>query len=211
LIGRGRFVDYIAAPGQSLGVVLCSPHEHAVIDGIDVTAARTMPGVFTAADLDADGIGTLPCIVQVAAHIVEIELVNNRLVVAPIEPHAAIGNDDAATDHRGRARHDFVVHIAVLSGDSTVTRDNKPEIFRAGDHCTILTGCSHTTNVGPKGVAYIVGKGHRRPSVKLGLIARELGNQTGFPPHGVPCRPVQLRIRHGGRRGDLRMRHVSSE
>ena len=33
-----------------------------------------------------------------AAHVVEIELVNNRLVVAPIEPRAAIGTYDAATD-----------------------------------------------------------------------------------------------------------------
>jgi len=33
-----------------------------------------------------------------AAHIVEIELVNNRLVVAPIEPRAAIGHYDAAGD-----------------------------------------------------------------------------------------------------------------
>src|ERR1700730_7059453 len=32
-----------------------------------------------------------------AAHIVEIELVNNRLVPTPIEPRAAIGNYDAAT------------------------------------------------------------------------------------------------------------------
>jgi carbon-monoxide dehydrogenase large subunit len=33
-----------------------------------------------------------------AAHIVEIELVNNRLVVAPIEPRAGIANYDAAAD-----------------------------------------------------------------------------------------------------------------
>src|SRR3954467_4040225 len=33
-----------------------------------------------------------------AAHIVEIELVNNRLVVAPIEPRAAIGQYDAGAD-----------------------------------------------------------------------------------------------------------------
>src|SRR5262249_49105143 len=33
-----------------------------------------------------------------AAHIIEIELVNNRLVVAPIELRAAIGNYDAAAD-----------------------------------------------------------------------------------------------------------------
>jgi aerobic carbon-monoxide dehydrogenase large subunit len=195
LTGRGRFVDDLAGPGQLHGVVLRSPHGHAVIEGIDAAAARAMPGVagvFTAADLDADGIGTLPCIAQVAtvapiivpprralardrvrhvgdpvvfvvadtlqkardaaervavtyrplpavvdarkalaaqapllwdgapgnlsyrfergnksaveaafaaaAHIVEIELVNNRLVVAPIEPRAAIGTWDAAAE-----------------------------------------------------------------------------------------------------------------
>ena len=69
LTGQGRFVDDIAVPGQLHGVVLRSPHGHALIEGIDATAARMMPGVhgiFTAADLDADGIGALPCIAQVA-------------------------------------------------------------------------------------------------------------------------------------------------
>jgi aerobic carbon-monoxide dehydrogenase large subunit len=195
LTGRGRYADDLAVPGQLHGVVLRSPHGHAVIEGIDAEAARAMPGVagvFTAVDLDVDGIGTLPCIAQVAtvapiivpprralardrvrhvgdpvafvvadtvhqardaaelvavvyrplptvvdarealatqvpllwdeapgnlsyrfergdksaveaafaaaAHIVEIELVNNRLVVAPIEPRVAIGTYDAATD-----------------------------------------------------------------------------------------------------------------
>jgi aerobic carbon-monoxide dehydrogenase large subunit len=195
LAGQGRFVDDIAVPGQLHGVVLRSPHGHALIEGIDPAAARMLPGVhgiFTAADLDADGIGTLPCIAQVAtvapmivpprralardrvrhggdpvafvvadtvqeardaaelvavayrplpavvdarealaaqapllwdeapdnlsyrfergdkpavdaalaaaAHIIEIELVNNRLVVAPIEPRAAIGAYDATAD-----------------------------------------------------------------------------------------------------------------
>jgi carbon-monoxide dehydrogenase large subunit len=69
LTGRGRYVDDVDVPGQLHGIVLRSPHGHAAIDGIDTTAARAMPGVrdvFTAADLDADGIGTLPCIAQVA-------------------------------------------------------------------------------------------------------------------------------------------------
>jgi carbon-monoxide dehydrogenase large subunit len=195
LTGRGRYVDDVTLLGQLHGVVLRSPHGHAVIEGIDAAAARAMPGVsgvFTAADLDANGIGTLPCIALVAtvapmivpprralardrvrhvgdpvafvvadtaqqardaaervavayrpllavvdarealaarspllwdgtpgnlsyrfergdqpavaaafaaaAHIVEIELVNNRLIVAPIEPRAAIGTYDAATE-----------------------------------------------------------------------------------------------------------------
>jgi aerobic carbon-monoxide dehydrogenase large subunit len=195
LTGQGRYVDDVAVLGQLHGVVLRSPHGHALIEGIEAAAARTMPGVrglFTAADLDADKIGTLPCIAQVAtvapmivpprwalardrvrhvgdpvvfvvadtvqqardaaervavnyrplpaviearealsleapllwdeapgnlsyrfergdkpavaaafakaAHIVEIELVNNRLLAAPIEPRAAIGTYDAASD-----------------------------------------------------------------------------------------------------------------
>ena len=69
LTGQGRYVDDIAVPGQLHGVVLRSPHGHALIEGIDTAAARAMPGVsgvFTAADLDADGVGTLPCIARVA-------------------------------------------------------------------------------------------------------------------------------------------------
>ena len=69
LAGQERYVDNIAVPGQLHGVVLRSPHGHSLIEGIDAAAARAMPGVtgfFTAADLDADVIGTLPCIAQVA-------------------------------------------------------------------------------------------------------------------------------------------------
>src|SRR6516162_7773105 len=69
LLGQGRYVDDVDLPGQLHGVVLRSPHGHASIEGIDTGAASAMPGVrgvFTAADLDADGIGPLPCIAQVA-------------------------------------------------------------------------------------------------------------------------------------------------
>jgi carbon-monoxide dehydrogenase large subunit len=175
--------------------VLRSPHAHAVIERIDTTAARAMPGVlgvFTEADLRAEAVGPLPCVAQVvtvdpmivppryalargrvrhvgdpvalvvaesrdlardavgriaieyrpleavvdapaalqpgapaiwgeapgnlcyqfqkgdqtaasaafarAVHIVEIEIVNNRVVPVPIEPRAAIGNYDATAD-----------------------------------------------------------------------------------------------------------------
>ena len=60
--------------------------------------------------------------------------------------------------------HDFDVRIMVLSGETTVTRDNKAETFRASQHCEITAGCQHTTKVGPEGVAYIVGKAVRRVS-----------------------------------------------
>ena len=60
LTGRGHYVDDFAVPGQLHGIVLRSPHGHALIERIDTAAARAMPGVsgvFTAADLDSDGIG----------------------------------------------------------------------------------------------------------------------------------------------------------
>ena len=61
--------------------------------------------------------------------------------------------------------HDFDVRIMVLSGEITVTRDNKAETFQAGQNCEVAAGCQHTTKVGPEGVAYIVGKASRRASM----------------------------------------------
>ena len=69
LTGHGRYVDDFNLPGQLHATVLRSPHGNALIKGIGAAAARAMPGVrgvFTAADLDADGVGALPCIARVA-------------------------------------------------------------------------------------------------------------------------------------------------
>ena len=195
LTGRGQYVDDMALPGQVYAYVLRSPHAHAIIERIELDAARESPGVhgvFTEADLRADGIGPLPCMAQInsleplivppryalarervrhvgdpvalviaesrdaameaaelieveyrplpsvidgaaalaegaprlwevapgnlsyrfqkgdraatdaafamARHIVEVELVNNRVIVTPIEPRAAIGSYDATAD-----------------------------------------------------------------------------------------------------------------
>lgn len=54
--------------------------------------------------------------------------------------------------------HDFDARILVLGGEITLVRDNRSETFRAGDHCEIPAGCQHTAQVGPEGVAYLVGK-----------------------------------------------------
>ncbi len=64
LIGDGRYTDDISLPGETFGVVLRSPHAAAHILSIDTSAAKAMPGVLaviTGADLQADGIGGLPC------------------------------------------------------------------------------------------------------------------------------------------------------
>lgn len=64
LKGAGRYTDDIVLPGMLHGVVLRSPHAAATITRIDTTPAASLPGVkaiYTAADLVADGLGTLPC------------------------------------------------------------------------------------------------------------------------------------------------------
>ncbi|MBK1657611.1 xanthine dehydrogenase family protein molybdopterin-binding subunit [Paracraurococcus ruber] len=62
LSGRGQYTDDINRPGQTYAYILRSPHAHARITGIDLAAAKAMPGVvaiFTGDDMQ--GIGGLPC------------------------------------------------------------------------------------------------------------------------------------------------------
>jgi len=61
--GKGRFTDDVNFPGQAYAVIVRSTYAHGIISHIDTSAARGMPGVlgvYTAADLDAGGIGPLP-------------------------------------------------------------------------------------------------------------------------------------------------------
>ena len=61
--GQGRYSDDVNLPRQAYAVVVRSPHAHARIRAIDVTAAEASPGValvLTGADYAADGLGTLP-------------------------------------------------------------------------------------------------------------------------------------------------------
>ncbi len=64
LLGAGRYTDDIAPADTAVGIVLRSPYAAATITRMDATAARSAPGVlgvYTAAELKADGIGPLPC------------------------------------------------------------------------------------------------------------------------------------------------------
>src|SRR5438132_2849948 len=111
--GQGRYVDAIDVPGQLHGIVLRSPYGHAAIEGIDTAAVRAMPGVqgvFTAADLDADGIGPLPCIAQVAT-------------VAPIivPPRRALARD--------RVRHVGDPVAFVVAGTRDQARDAAEQVL----------------------------------------------------------------------------------
>ncbi|MBX6366644.1 MAG: xanthine dehydrogenase family protein molybdopterin-binding subunit [Rhodospirillales bacterium] len=65
--GRGRYTDDLALPGQAYAAIVRSPVAHGVLRGIGTTAARTSPGVlgvWTGADLEAAGYGSLKCAVN---------------------------------------------------------------------------------------------------------------------------------------------------
>jgi len=62
LCGNGRFQNDVTLPGQAYGYVLRSPHAHAAIRTMDLSAAQAAPGVlaiYTGDDLAAAGMGTM--------------------------------------------------------------------------------------------------------------------------------------------------------
>ncbi len=68
LRGAGSYIDDIVLPGEARGVVVRSPHAHARIVSIDTAQAEGMPGVvkvFTARDVEAAGLGTLPSVTKI--------------------------------------------------------------------------------------------------------------------------------------------------
>ena len=62
--GKGQYTDDVVRPGETRAVFVRSPHAHAKIKSIDVSAAKKMPGVvdvLTGGDLATDKIGNLIC------------------------------------------------------------------------------------------------------------------------------------------------------
>lgn len=87
LSGRGQYTDDLNRPGQLHAWILRSPHAHARIGGIDTAAAAAMPGVraiYTAADIEAAGLGGVPCGWQVTGK-------GGKVMAEPMHPVLASG------------------------------------------------------------------------------------------------------------------------
>ena len=169
LTGHERYVDDMGVPGQLYAVVLRSPHGHAAIDGIDTAAARAMPGVrgvFTAADLEADGIGPLPCIAQVATVAPIIAPPRRALALARVrhvgDPVAFVVADtiDQARDAAERVAVAYrqlpavVDGMAALGPEAPLLWDEAPGNlsyrFERGDKRAVeaaLAGAAHTVEI----------------------------------------------------------------
>jgi aerobic carbon-monoxide dehydrogenase large subunit len=62
--GKGKYTDDFNLPGQAYAWIVRSSHAHGVIRGIDISAAKTMPGVlgvWTGADMAAADQGPFTC------------------------------------------------------------------------------------------------------------------------------------------------------
>ncbi len=103
LRGEGIYSDDWNLAGQVYCWIVRSPYAHGIIRGIDTEAARTVPGVlavYTAADLEAGGIGPLPA----------RQVMNNRDGTPMLQPvRHALATDKVR--HVGEA-------VAAVIGDS---------------------------------------------------------------------------------------------
>jgi carbon-monoxide dehydrogenase large subunit len=64
ITGKGQYTDDVKLPGQTCAVFVRSPHAHARVKRVDVSRARSVPGVvaaFTGRDLAQGGVNPLPC------------------------------------------------------------------------------------------------------------------------------------------------------
>ncbi|MBI1846777.1 MAG: xanthine dehydrogenase family protein molybdopterin-binding subunit, partial [Candidatus Rokubacteria bacterium] len=61
ITGRGQYVDDVKLPGMTYAAFVRSPHPHAVIKGIDASAARQVPGVIAVYTGEDVKVGGLPC------------------------------------------------------------------------------------------------------------------------------------------------------
>ncbi len=122
LTGHGRYLADIDAAGCLHGHVVRSPHAHAVISSINVCSAAALPGVqgvYTHADLAADGLGPMPCLAAVEPKIVPPRpaLANGRVrhVGDPVAFIVA-DNEDIALEAADQIAVDYEPLAAVVDG-----------------------------------------------------------------------------------------------
>jgi aerobic carbon-monoxide dehydrogenase large subunit len=97
LTGKGRYSDDFNLAGQAYAVIVRSPHAHARIRAIDVTAAKTARGVLavlTGKDLLADRLQAIPHSVG-TRHPADITLANEDGSPPFIPPHYPMAAEEA--------------------------------------------------------------------------------------------------------------------
>jgi quercetin dioxygenase-like cupin family protein len=62
--------------------------------------------------------------------------------------------------------HEFDACVLVVDGEMTITRNGTPQVFRAGDMCSMDAGTPHTEKCGPAGAHYLAGRRYRQQAAR---------------------------------------------
>jgi len=115
--GRGCYSDDFNLPGQAYGAVVRSPHAHARIHAIDVSAAQAMPGVLAVLigeDARADGLSRIPHLAAPGTP-PEVVLQNRDGSPVPAAPHHVLPTD--------RVRHAGTAVAFVIAETIAIAKD----------------------------------------------------------------------------------------
>ena len=113
--GKGNYIDDVNVKQQTYACFVRSPHAHAKINSIDTAAACELPGVlavYTAADLEAESIGHVPCLAPVENH-------DGSNSISPPRPALA----------QGRVRHVGDAVAVVIGETPTQARDAAEQVW----------------------------------------------------------------------------------
>ncbi len=134
LTGGGRYTDDVSLPGQTFAAFVRSPYAHAAIRGIDSADAAGQPGVlgvFTVDDLEAEGIGPIPCNAALKSR-------DGSDYVAPPRPALA----------KGRARHVGDPVAVVVAETPEAARDAAELVMVDYDDLPSVTGTAEALEAG---------------------------------------------------------------
>ncbi len=144
ITGQGRYVDDITLPGMGFAAFARSAHAHAVIKGIDTSAAEAMPGVdkvFTYATLGLDA--GVPCASNPtgdAVHVRRPILADGRVRMVG-EPIALVVADSRATarDAADRIVVDYDPLPVVIDAENAV-KPGAPQLHEdaPGNRCCTI-------------------------------------------------------------------------
>ena len=164
LTGRGNYTDDINVFGQAYAYILRSPHAHAAIRGIDTAAAAAAPGVvavFTGADVEADGLGGVPCGWQVTDR-------HGNPMIEP--PHPILVSD--------RVRH-VGDQVAVVIAESLAAAKDAAELI-AVDY-DVQAAMISTAGAGAAGAPPGLGRRQAKRLLRLGAGRSGRGGRLPSP------------------------------
>ncbi len=185
LRGQGRYVSDLTAPAGTLqAYFLRSPHAHALLGSVDVSAARAAPGVhlvLTGGDLAAAGIGSLPCGAVLAAE---------QPLIIPPRPSLAQG----AVRHVGEA-------VACIIADTRAAAEDAAELVAveytpldgvSEPHAALVQGAPQLHTTAPGNLAFLWRKGDAAAvATAMGAAARVISAE--IPNPRVTCAPIEPR------------------